>query len=77
MLYDDFLKINLFYLLIFWLCWVFVAEHGLSLVAVSRGFSLLCSAGSRHTGSVVVARGLSSCGSRAVERRLSCFGTQT
>ena len=23
----------------FWLCWVFVAAHGLSLVAVSRGYS--------------------------------------
>ena len=47
----------------FWLCWVFVAVHGLSLVAVSRGYSslqqagfslwwllLLWSTGSRHTG---------------------------
>ena len=25
----------------FWLFWVFVAEHGLSLVAVSRGYSSL------------------------------------
>ena len=30
------------YLLIyFWLCWVFVAVHGLSLVVVSRGYSSL------------------------------------
>ena len=55
----------------FWLCWVFVAVHGLSLVAVSGGYSLLrCvgfslqwllllqSMGSRHTG-------FSSCGTRA------------
>ena len=56
------------YLFIFWLRWVFVVVHGLSLVAVSRGHSsLLCaglslwwllllqSMGSRCTG-------LSSCG---------------
>ena len=65
-------KINLFILLIyFWLRWVFVAAHGLSLVAASGGYSsLLCagfslwwllllqSMGSRRVGSVVVARGL-------------------
>ena len=70
--------INLFTLFIyFWLCWVFVAACGLSLVAVSRGYSslrcvgfslrwllLLCSTGSRCTG-------VSSCGSQALERRLS------
>ena len=42
---DSFFKINLFiYLFLFiyfWLCWVFVAAHGLSLVAVSRGYSSL------------------------------------
>ena len=55
----------------FWLCWVFVAAHGLSLVVVSGGYSslwcvgfslqwllLLQSMGSRCAGSVVVARGL-------------------
>ena len=55
----------------FWLRWVFVAAHGLSLVAASRGyFSLMCagfslrwllflwSTGSRHAG-------FSSCGARA------------
>ena len=54
----------------FWLCWVFISVHGLSLVAVSRGHSssrckglslsrplLLRSTGSRRTGSVVVAHG--------------------
>ena len=54
----------------------------LSLVAVSggysslwcTGFSLLRSMGSRCAGSVVVARGLSSCGSRALEHRLSSCG---
>ena len=70
----------------FWLHWAFVAAHGLSLVAASRGHSslrctgfslrwllLLQSTGSRHAGfsscgtrvPVVVARGLSSCGTRA------------
>ena len=62
----------------FWLLWVFVAACRLSLVAASGDYSLLrCagfslrwllplwSTGSRHVGSVVVARGLSSCGSRA------------
>ena len=55
----------------FWLCWVFVAARGLSLVAVNRGYSLLpCvgfslrwllllqSTGSRHVG-------FSSCGTQA------------
>ena len=62
----------------FCLCWVFVSVHGLPLVAASRGHSssrcaglslsrplLLCRTGSRRTGSVVAAHGLSSCGSRA------------
>ena len=62
-----------FYLFIyFWLCWVFVSVWGLSLVAASGGHSssrctglslswplLLRGTGSRHTGSVVVAHGLS------------------
>ena len=74
---------NLFYLFIyFWLHWVFTAAHGLSsLVAASGGYSslqcagfslrwllLLRSTGSRRTG-------FSSCGSRALERRLSSCGT--
>ena len=55
----------------FWLHWVFVASRRLSLVAASRGYSslwctgfslrwllLFQSSGSRHAGSVVVARGL-------------------
>ena len=48
---------------------------GFSLVAVSGGFSLLWlflwSTGSRHTGSVFAARGLSDCGSQALEQRLN------
>ena len=31
----------LFYFICFWLCWVFVAAHGLSLAAASRGSSLV------------------------------------
>ena len=76
-------KKNLFILFIyFWLYWVFVAVHGLSLVAASRGYSclqrigfslqwflLLQSTGSRHAG-------FSSCGLRALECRLSSCGAQ-
>ena len=75
--------INLFILFIyFWLCWVFVAVHGLSLIVVSGGYSslrcvgfslgwllLLRSTGSRHAG-------FSSCGSRALECRLSNCGAR-
>ena len=70
------------YLFIFWLHWVFIAVCGLSLVAVSRGYSplqctgfplrwllLLRSMGSRHPG-------FSSCGSQGLERRLSSCGAQ-
>ena len=54
-------------------------EWGLLFVALC-GFLiawllLLRSTGSRRVGSVVVARGLGSCGSRALERRLSSCGT--
>ena len=62
----------------FWLHWVFVAAHGLSLVAM-RGATLCCGAGASHCygfsccraralgawASTDVARGLSSCGARA------------
>ena len=64
----------------FWLCWVSVAAHRLSLVVASGGYSslwwasfslwwllLLWSTGSRRTG-------FSSCGSGALERRLSSCG---
>ena len=38
--------INLFiYFIYLWLCWVFVAVRGLSLVAASRGYSSLYCAG--------------------------------
>ena len=66
----------------FWLCWVFVAACGLSLVAVRGGYSSLQCAGfslwwllllqstcSRHMG-------FSSCGSWALELRLSSCGAR-
>ena len=66
----------------FWLCWVFVATCRLSLVAVCRLSQ--CSSLSRcraqtvdTQASVVVACGLSSCGSRALEHRLSGCGSRT
>ena len=43
----------------FWLCWVFVAARGLSLVAASGGYSLLRCAG-------FSLRGFSCCGARAL-----------
>ena len=67
--YHFFKLINLF--IYFWLCWVFVSEQGLSLVAASGGHSsqrgaglslsrplLLRSTGFRRAGSVVVEHGL-------------------
>ena len=68
-LLNHYLFLNLF--IYFWLCWVFVAAWGLSLVAASRGYSSLRCAGfslwwllllwARALGvqaSVVAARGL-------------------
>ena len=88
-IYIYILQIYLFYLFIFWLHWVFVAAHRLSLVVVSGGYSSLpCvgfllrrllslrSTGSRHAVAVVVAHRLSSCGSRALECRFSSCGTR-
>ena len=73
---------------LFW-GWVFVAARSLPLVEERGGYSLLrCagfslrwllllqSTGSRCVGSVVMARGLSSCGSWALECRLSSCGTR-
>ena len=66
----------------FWLRWVFVAVHRLSLAVASGGYSslqctgfslrwllLLRSMGSRHAG-------FGSCGSLALEHRLSSFGAR-
>ena len=74
----------------FWLCWVFIAACGLSLVAASRA-TLHCGVQASHCGgfsccrtralgawaSVAVAHRLSSCGSRALQRRLSSCGART
>ena len=66
----------------FWLRWVFVAARGLSLVVASRGYSSLrCTGFSlrlRSTGSrsTVAACSLSTCGSRALERKPSSCGAQ-
>ena len=77
----------------FGLHWVFVAEHKISLVAASGGYSgatLRCGAWASHCSgfscwrsralgtqaSVVVAHGLSSCGSQALEHRLSSCGAR-
>ena len=67
--------------------WVFIAVRVLSLVAVSRGYLRCCAWASHCSGfsccgawavgsraSVVAARGLSSCGLRALESRLSSCG---
>ena len=77
---DFFFLVNLF--IYFWLCWVFVAARGLSLVAASWGYSSLRCAGIslwwllllRSMGSRCV--GFSSCGSQALELRLSSCGAQ-
>ena len=67
----SFLFYFIIYLFIYWLCWVFVAACGLSLVAASGGYSLLQCVGFslrwllllRSTGSRRA--GFSSCGTRA------------
>ena len=66
----------------FWLHWVFVAARKLSLVAMSRGCSLLRCAGFSLQWLLLLwsmgswRAGFSSCGSRALERRLSSCGTR-
>ena len=88
-LFVFFYKFIYLFVFYFWLRWVFIAARGLSLVAESRGYSLLWCAGfslwwllllgARALGtraSVVVAHGLSSCGSRALEHRLSSCGAR-
>ena len=84
-----FFKINLFICFYFWLCWVFLAVHRLSLVWLAgatldcgawasrcRGFSCCRARALGVWDSVVVAHGLSSRGSRALEHRLSSSGAR-
>ena len=74
--FNRFFKINLFiFIYLFWLCWVFVAAHGLSLIVASRGYSCCRAQALGAWASVVGVCGLSSCGSRAVEHRLSSCGS--
>ena len=53
-----------FYLCIFWLCWLFVAVHRLSVVVASGGYSLQW---------LIAVRGLESADSVAVVHGLNCF----
>ena len=80
MLNSYFFFFNLILFIYFWLHWVFVAVRRLSLVVASGGYSSLPCAGFslqwlrllRSTGSRCA--GFSSCGSRALECRLSSCG---
>ena len=70
-----FFEINLF--IYFWLCWVFVGAQGLSLAAASGGYSSLrCAGFSLRWLLLLWSTGFSSCGSWALERRLSSCGTR-
>ena len=76
---NNFIYYKYIYLFIyFWLCWVFIAVHGLLSVAVCRlliAVASLCRARALSArASVVVAHGLSSCGLWALEHRLSSCG---
>ena len=72
----------MYFIIYFWLRWVFIAVHRLSPVVASRGYpSLRCTGFSlrwllllRNTGSRHA--GFSSCGLRALERRLSSCSTR-
>ena len=76
-----FLKCYLFIHL--WLCWVFIAACGLSLVSASRGYSLVAIHGLLiEVASLVEEQcwgfnscGVWSCGSQALKRRLNGYGT--
>ena len=75
-------KIFLYYFIYFWLHWVFVAARGLSLVAGSKGYSSLQCAGFSLRWLLLLWRtgsrraGFSSCGSQALESRLSSCGAR-
>ena len=66
-----FLNYLFIFLLFFWLCWVSIAARGLSLVAV-HGFLIVVAS---LVGAWVLGHaGLSSCGSGALENKLSSYG---
>lgn len=63
----------------FWLCWVFIASRGLSLVAVLWLLIVVACCGAQALGTwalVVAGLGLSSCGSLDLEHGLSSCGAQ-
>ena len=70
------------FILFLWLRWAFIAARGLSLVATSRGYALLPCAGFSLQWLLLLQSmgsrraGFSSCGSRALECRLSSCGAQ-
>ena len=74
----------IFIFIYFWLHWVFVAAHGLSLVAASGGFSSLCGRGLLFIVRASHCSGFSCCGAQTlgtrasvvVARRLSSCGSQ-
>ena len=77
-----FLFVN-YYFIYFCLCWVFIAAQTFSLVGESGGYSLVMMCGllilvaslvAEHR--FYMARGLSRCGSRALEHRLYSCGTR-
>lgn len=65
----------LFFFFNFWLCWIFVASQGLSLVAPSRGYSFCCGEQASHCRGFSFEEhrprhgGFSSCSTRAQELR--------
>ena len=81
---SSYLGFFVFFVFVFWLCWIFVAMCGLSLVAASGGYSLLryvgfslrwllmlWSTGSRCAGFSSCGSGLSSYGSQALGAQAS------
>ena len=79
--FKKFIYIFIFGCVVFWLLRGFFSSCGERRLLLCAGFSLrlllfLWSTGYRHAGSVVVAHGLSSCGSWALERRLSSCGAR-
>ena len=66
--WHDFFLINLF--IYFWLCWIFIAVHRLSLFVASRGHFSSCS--------VLVSNcvGFSCCRAQALEHQLGSCGVQ-
>ena len=73
MFYD--FKNKFIYFIYFWLRWVFLAMCGLSLVAANGGYSSLqCVGFSLRWLLLLWSTGFSSCGSWALESRLSSCG---